>query len=132
MGGYKVDVVNSGQKALDAISGRHSYDLILMDVQMPEMDGFDTTIAIRKQEKLKGGHIPIVALTAHAMKGDQERCLQAGMDGYVSKPIHATQLLTAIESAVKSSDLQPRDPAHARDRRRRFARRLVKGDDHRL
>jgi CheY-like chemotaxis protein len=67
-----------------------------MDVQMPEMDGFETTAVIRAREKSTGRHIPIVAMTAHAMKGDRERCLQAGMDGYVAKPIQAAELLRAV------------------------------------
>lgn len=66
---------------------KKSFDLIFMDVQMPELDGFETFVAIREREKRTGGHIPIVAMTAHAMKGYREKCLQAGMDDYVSKPI---------------------------------------------
>jgi two-component system sensor histidine kinase/response regulator len=71
-----------------------------MDVQMPEMDGFETTAAIRRKEQVTGRHLPIIALTAHAMKGDRERCLAAGMDGYISKPIQAQELLEITESFV--------------------------------
>ncbi len=69
-----------------------------MDVQMPEMDGFEATAAIRKREKTSGSHLPIIAMTANAMKGDRERCMAAGMDGYVSKPIHSRELFEAIEN----------------------------------
>jgi two-component system sensor histidine kinase/response regulator len=69
---------------------------VLMDVQMPELDGFDATKQIREREQKKGGHIPIIAVTAHAMKGDRERCLAAGMDGYISKPIRSAELHQAI------------------------------------
>jgi CheY-like chemotaxis protein len=74
-----------------------------MDVQMPEMDGFEATAVIREKEKITDTHIPIIAMTAHAMKGDRERCLEAGMDGYVSKPVKAKTLFEAIENAI--SDL---------------------------
>jgi len=68
-----------------------------MDIQMPEMDGFEATAAIRQKEKAIGAHIPIIALTAHAMKGDRERCVAGGMDGYVSKPVQAEELIQAVE-----------------------------------
>ncbi len=73
------------------------FDIILMDVQMPEMDGFEATRSIREKEIITGGHIPIVAMTAHAMSGDREKCLAAGMDGYVSKPINTQELVENIE-----------------------------------
>jgi CheY-like chemotaxis protein len=72
------------------------FDLILMDVQMPEMDGFEATAAIREKEKRTGLHIPVIAMTAHAMTGDRERCLAAGMDGYISKPVMASALLELV------------------------------------
>ncbi|MDA0337079.1 MAG: ATP-binding protein [bacterium] len=99
--GYTADDVDNGRKAVEAAaSGR--YDVILMDVQMPEMDGLEATRAIRAREAEEGGHVPIIALTAHAMKGDRERFLAAGMDGYVSKPLRPDDLLAAIEAAITS------------------------------
>ena len=80
-----------------AVLSRQTVDVVLMDVQMPEMDGFETTMAIRRNEQATGDHLIIIALTAHTMKGDQERCLAAGMDGYVSKPIRPAELFEAIE-----------------------------------
>jgi signal transduction histidine kinase/DNA-binding response OmpR family regulator len=96
--GYHVTVAGNGREALDAVS-RQPFDLILMDVQMPEMDGLAATAAIRARESSTGAHTPILAMTAHAMKGDRERCLAAGMDGYIAKPIKSADLFEAIESA---------------------------------
>ncbi len=96
--------VPDGRKALQhAKTGL--YDLILMDIQMPEMDGLEATRAIRAHEKENGGHIPIIAMTAHAMKGDKERCLSAGMEGYVSKPIQKEELFKAIAKELNKKDL---------------------------
>ncbi len=80
--------------------GNSPFDLILMDVQMPEMDGLEATALIREKEKTTGEHIPIIALTAHAMKGDREVCLEAGMDGYVSKPLKADELLSVMRELI--------------------------------
>jgi CheY-like chemotaxis protein len=74
-----------------------------MDVQMPEMDGFEATAAIREIEKAAGCHVPVIAMTAHAMKGDRERCLAAGMDGYVAKPVRAKELFQALEQFIPTS-----------------------------
>jgi CheY-like chemotaxis protein len=98
--GHKVQVAATGHEVLAACK-RHQFDLILMDVQMPEMDGLEATAAIRVRERQTGGHVPIVAMTAHAMKGDRERCLDAGMDGYVAKPIHTADVFSAMASALK-------------------------------
>ena len=76
------------------------FDVVLMDVQMPEMDGLEAAVQIRAWEKQTGGHVPIVAMTAYAMKGDRENCLAAGMDGYVAKPIHPREVLRAIAELV--------------------------------
>jgi signal transduction histidine kinase len=93
--GHAVVVVGNGQAAVEAFA-QQAFDLILMDVQMPGIDGLEATAAIRALERPRGTHIPIIALTAHAMKGDRERCLAAGMDDYVAKPIKAAELSTVI------------------------------------
>ncbi len=97
--GHTVAVAGDGREALDAIE-REPFDLVLMDVQMPLMDGFEATAALRVRECGTGRHLPVIALTAHAMKGDHERCLLAGMDGYVTKPVKAETLFAAIEAAL--------------------------------
>jgi two-component system, sensor histidine kinase and response regulator len=104
--GHSVVVVGNGQEALEALKKdeavqKNSFDLILMDVQMPVMDGLQATRAIRENEAHTKAHIPIVALTAHAMKGDQDRCLAAGMDAYLSKPIHPADLFNLMETYRK-------------------------------
>src|SRR5712691_10315663 len=93
--GHRVIVANNGRQALERWS-EQAFDLILMDVQMPEIDGLEATAMIRKREESTAERIPIVALTAHAMKGDQERCLAAGMDAYLSKPVDARQLIEMV------------------------------------
>jgi PAS domain S-box-containing protein len=99
--GHRVAVAANGREALDALA-KESFDLVLMDVQMPEMDGCEATAALREKEKEKGDgtHQPVIALTAHAMKGDRERCLAAGMDGYLAKPIRSQELDTLLQSYV--------------------------------
>ena len=98
--GYEVVLTANGKEAVAAFK-QGPFDVILMDVQMPEMDGFEATALIREKEKETGGHIPIIAMTAHAMKGDRERCLAAGMDGYLSKPVRADAITEAIDEALK-------------------------------
>jgi signal transduction histidine kinase/DNA-binding response OmpR family regulator len=93
--GHAVVIAGNGQEALAALR-RQTFDLVLMDVQMPMVDGFEATAAIRESELGTERHLPIIAMTAHAMKGDRERCLEAGMDGYVSKPIRAKGLLELV------------------------------------
>jgi PAS domain S-box-containing protein len=95
--GHSVSVAENGKQAVAAVESE-TFDVVLMDVQMPEMDGFEATAAIRKIEQSKGNHTPIIAMTAHAMKGDRERCLEAGMDAYISKPIQFDELLEVTES----------------------------------
>ena len=99
--GYSVKIVTNGREAVTALSTEHPFDLVLMDVQMPEMDGLAATSAIREFERSRDRHTPIVAMTAHAMKGDRERCLAAGMDGYVTKPIRGNELFAAIDEVVQ-------------------------------
>jgi CheY-like chemotaxis protein/HPt (histidine-containing phosphotransfer) domain-containing protein len=96
--GHLLVHADNGREAV-AVVARESFDLILMDVQMPEMDGFDATRRIRELEKTTGRHTRIVAMTAHVMAGDRERCLAAGMDDYVSKPLRKDDLLQALEGA---------------------------------
>jgi signal transduction histidine kinase/DNA-binding response OmpR family regulator/integral membrane sensor domain MASE1 len=97
--GHKVRVAENGREAINILD-RESYDVVLMDVQMPEMDGLQATEEIRNRERIRGGHLPIVAVTAHAMKGDKERFLAAGMDSYVTKPIRLEELWTAIRGIL--------------------------------
>jgi CheY-like chemotaxis protein len=97
--GHTVVVASNGKEALD-VWEREAFDLVLMDVQMPVMDGLETTAAIRAKEHATGTHVPIIAMTAGAMQGDRERCLEAGMDGYIAKPIHATDLYQAVEESA--------------------------------
>jgi signal transduction histidine kinase/ActR/RegA family two-component response regulator len=99
MRGHVVQLAGNGTEVLEALE-RESFDVILMDVQMPEMDGFQTTAAVRERERKTGGHIPIIAITGFAMKGDRQRCLDAGMDGYLCKPIRSKELFEAVEQAT--------------------------------
>jgi two-component system, sensor histidine kinase and response regulator len=110
--GHSVVVAGTGREALDALD-RQPFDLVLMDVQMPEMDGFEATAAIRRREQGTGGHLPVVALTAHAMKGDRERCLAAGMDAYISKPVRADELFAVIGDLAPGCAPQPEPTAAA-------------------
>ena len=108
--GHLVTVAANGREAVSFASTR-SFDVILMDVHMPEMDGFEATQRIREAERASGRHVPIVAMTACAMAGDREKCLQAGMDGYIDKPISRAQLLRTVEGITApeaSSQLAPR------------------------
>jgi len=99
--GYRADAVANGKEALEALE-MLPYDLVLMDIQMPELDGFEATEVIRRKEAVSGGHLPIIAMTAHAMKGDREKCLAAGMDDYIFKPLYPKDLKDAIHRALSS------------------------------
>jgi CheY-like chemotaxis protein len=104
--GYSVVVASNGAEAVKAFENSQ-FDVVLMDIQMPVMDGFEATAAIRAKEKLTGGHIAIIAMTAHALKGDQERCISAGMDAYISKPIRTSELFATVESMLQNKDSVP-------------------------
>ena len=106
--GYTFSVAVDGREAIEALE-KERFDCVLMDVQMPVMDGFEATAAIREKERTRGGHLPIIAMTAHAMAGDRERCLAAGMDDYVSKPIQPKELFLTLEKIL----LEHRSPANA-------------------
>ncbi len=98
--GHTVAIAGNGREALEMLD-RERFDVVLMDVQMPEMDGFEATAIIREREKSSGGHTPIIAMTAHAMQGDRERCLQAGMDDYLSKPLRREELFEVLAGMRK-------------------------------
>jgi CheY-like chemotaxis protein len=133
--GHHIETAQNGKEALAALQQQH-FDLVLMDVQMPEMDGFEATKAIRFAEMQSGRHVPIIAMTAHAMKGDRERCLETGMDGYVAKPIQSEELTKVIDhlfpvrAADEPSPLPPTAPTGALDRATLLAR--VGGREDRL
>jgi two-component system, sensor histidine kinase and response regulator len=97
--GHRVTIVGNGRDAVDTVA-RHRFDVVLMDVQMPEMGGFEATGLIRARERDSGEHIPIIAITAHVMKGDRERCIEAGMDDYITKPFDSRNLCRILENAA--------------------------------
>jgi len=117
--GHQATLAKDGREAL-AASEAGAFDLVLMDIEMPEMDGFAATQAIREREKARGAHLPIVAMTAHAMQGFKERCLAAGMDDYVTKPIDAKQLFEVIEGLVRESSAVVFNAAAIADAERDF------------
>jgi signal transduction histidine kinase/ActR/RegA family two-component response regulator len=100
--GHHVTVAADGRQALAALD-RAIFDVVLMDVQMPEMDGFEATAAIRGRERETGNHLPIIAMTAHAMPGDRERCIAAGMDSYIAKPLKAAELIELLEKLADAT-----------------------------
>ena len=112
--GHSVELAENGRQAVDA-AGRESFDLVLMDVHMPEMGGFEATGLIRERERATGGHLPIIALTARAMSGDREQCLAAGMDDYLTKPVKVKELIQAIERLVPPKPSAPAAHAPVRD-----------------
>ena len=114
--GHSVTIAGTGREAMQALATQR-FDIVLMDVQMPEMDGLQATAAVRAMEEATGGHTPIVAMTAHAMRGDRERCLQAGMDAYLPKPVQPKELLATIERLTNQ--------AHPNDRNSEFDRELA-------
>ena len=116
--GHTVVIANNGKEALDTLA-EQDFDAVVMDVQMPEMDGLEATAAIRAGEQGTGRRLPILALTAHALNGDRERCLRAGMDGYIAKPVQGARLLQALAEVVGLRDR--RDRALGSPRRERSA-----------
>ena len=124
--GHQPVVAHDGKEALSLVSSR-SFDVVFMDVQMPEMDGLAATRAIRESEKNTGDHLPIFAMTAHAMKGDRERCLQAGMDGYISKPLRFSEIESTLAS-LGTKPPAPTKPAEAAPWNKERALQRVEGD----
>ena len=110
VGGCTVKVAGNGREALEALAA-DSYDILLLDLQMPEKNGLEVAAEIREQEQRIGGHLPIIALTAHAMKGDKEKCLQVGMDAYFSKPFKREEVLAAIDQLAGRFPQSPKSPA---------------------
>ena len=104
--GYNAELAQNGREAVEAVESRR-YCAVLMDCQMPEMDGFEASRAIRRLEARRGGHVPIVAMTAHALQGDEERCLEAGMDAYLAKPIRPEQVREMLERVVRAASGAP-------------------------
>lgn len=103
--GHQVKIANNGEEVLKSLK-KDKFDLILMDIQMPKMDGLKATAAIRLQEKKSKLHIPIIAMTAHALKGDRKKCLDAGMDDYLSKPVNPDKLKKTIAGVIKKTRLK--------------------------
>lgn len=108
--GHSVLIAENGREALDCVARHDNLDVILMDIQMPELDGLSAIRTIRLNERKSGDHIPIVALTAHAMKGDREKCLEAGADEYLTKPVNSAALFTALDR-VKEMKRSKHPPA---------------------
>jgi PAS domain S-box-containing protein len=137
--GYLATVVSNGREALAALE-KDGFDVVLMDVQMPEMDGFEATAEIRKKETATGKHLPIIAMTAYSMRGDRERCLTAGMDSYVSKPIRPEELFREIDtythrlrpagSPEMQSDSHPNTARYAGEEEPTGVGNINKGPDH--
>jgi two-component system sensor histidine kinase/response regulator len=113
--GHRLTIANNGREACDQVEN-NLFDVVLMDVQMPELDGLEATRTIREREAASGGpHVPIIAMTAHALKGDRERCLEAGMDEYVAKPVRERQLLAALRAVMGGTDDSPLPPDPAEE-----------------
>ncbi|HEV7226595.1 MAG TPA: response regulator [Pirellulales bacterium] len=130
--GYRCEIRSNGKQAVEAVS-QNEYDLVLMDCQMPEMDGYEATRAVRKSERLSGKKpLPIVALTANALAGDRQRCLEAGMTDYLKKPLNRDELFDALErflSHVESRPPESADPLPLVDGRAKVAPAAAKHDD---
>jgi CheY-like chemotaxis protein len=103
---HTVRAAHNGREALEMMD-KEKFDCVLMDVQMPVLDGFETTAAIRSKERNSGAHLPIIAMTAHAMPGDLDRCLAAGMDGYITKPIKTKDVLATLDRVLRALKTHP-------------------------
>jgi CheY-like chemotaxis protein len=104
--GHTVFTASTGQESLDLLA-KQSFDVVLMDIQMPEMDGLEATRLIRRSENGSGRHLPIIAMTAHALRGDSNRCIRAGMDGYLSKPFRPEELFDLLRRCVHDPERRP-------------------------
>jgi two-component system sensor histidine kinase/response regulator len=119
--GHKATGVENGRRAVDALgAAKLAFDAVLMDLQMPEMGGLEATAAIRAREETTGARVPIIALTAHAMKGDRERCRAAGMDGYLAKPIDVNELIAAVERTGRRQSSDERHESSGGEKARIF------------
>jgi CheY-like chemotaxis protein len=105
--GHSVDVVENGRLAVETLDRDPSYDAVLMDLEMPEMDGLEATRIIRDKERISGDHIPVIAMTAHAVKGFREKCMEVGMDGYITKPVEPEEMFRTVETAVARIERTP-------------------------
>jgi PAS domain S-box-containing protein len=125
--GYSVLSVSNGLEAIEALDGDIEFDLVLMDVQMPEMSGLEATRRIREKDRITGRYIPIIAMTAYAMKDDREKCIDAGMDGYLSKPLNPTLLYDTVEDFLRANDVADLSwLKQAADHDGRFVKELIK------
>jgi CheY-like chemotaxis protein len=122
--GHQVVTAENGRIAVEVVQ-REPFDVVLMDVQMPEMDGIEATRTIRRWERFAGGRVPIVALTAHAMRGDEVRCLECGMDGYLTKPIDRKQLQEHLARSLPVRNDTAAQTAGAPDRGSRAQPKVV-------
>jgi two-component system sensor histidine kinase/response regulator len=127
--GHRVTVANNGREALTALDANDPFDVVLMDVQMPDMDGLEATARIRQREQRTGEHLRIIAVTAHAMKGDRERFLASGMDAYLPKPVAAQALFDLIESVPDGRQPSDGDPSALLSLDVDQMRRRLGGDD---
>ena len=105
--GHSVDVVENGKRAVEALDRDPSYDAVLMDLEMPEMDGLEATRIVRDKERISGDHIPIIAMTAHALQGFREKCMEVGMDGYITKPVQPEEMFRTVENTVARIERTP-------------------------
>jgi CheY-like chemotaxis protein len=123
--GHNAVLAENGRQVLELLPNEE-FDLILMDVQMPDMDGYEATRTIRRAERNAGRHIPIIAMTAHAIRGDKEKCLEAGMDEYLSKPISSTKLMNLLEMIATEKALKARPKDAVEKPRSKLDRQMLR------